>query len=67
VTGQMSLFSETSSAPDIGILGKSELGLAELPAGPERLVGALLRRGLAEEHLPTAAALCLLLDEGVGE
>jgi hypothetical protein len=34
----------------------------KVPQGPERLLMALVRRGLAEDHLTTAAALCLALD-----
>jgi hypothetical protein len=43
---------------------KHDLGLRETKAGPERLLGALVREGLSVEALPTAAAICLLLDEG---
>jgi hypothetical protein len=36
----------------------------EVPAGAERLLAALVRRGLHEGDLRAAARLCLLLDEG---
>jgi hypothetical protein len=46
-------------------LTKAEVGIArEIPPGPARLLEALVLRGLPEEHLHAAAALCLMLDEG---
>jgi hypothetical protein len=45
------------------VLTKGEAGIAkELAPGPERLLAALVRRGLAREHLRVAAALVLALD-----
>jgi hypothetical protein len=35
----------------------------EAPPGAERLLGALVKRGLHEGDLRVAAALCLLMDE----
>jgi hypothetical protein len=47
------------------IMTKAEAGIAqEIAPGPARLLAALVRRGLAEEHLYAAAALVLVLDEG---
>jgi hypothetical protein len=43
---------------------KDDVGLNALPPGPERLLGELVRQGLSDKALPTAARLCLLLDEG---
>jgi hypothetical protein len=36
----------------------------EVPAGAERLLRELVKRGLPEGDLRVAAELCLLLDEG---
>jgi hypothetical protein len=62
VSDQLELFAEPASAVR---RTKAELGLrSEMPAGAERLLAALLKRGLPETHLPAAAALVLALDEG---
>jgi hypothetical protein len=45
----------------------TELGLSkERRPGPEQLLAALVRRGLAEEDLPAAAMIALILDEDAG-
>jgi hypothetical protein len=45
------------------VLTKEEAGIAkELAPGPERLLAALVRRGLPTENLRVAAALVLALD-----
>jgi hypothetical protein len=54
--------------PERPVLTKAGAGIAkEVPPGPARLLEALVRRGLAREHLHTAAALVLALDEGAGQ
>ena len=37
-----------------------------VPAGPARLLRALMRAGMSEEHLRAAALLVLELDAGAG-
>jgi hypothetical protein len=42
----------------------AEVGVGrELPAGAERLLAAMVRRGLDKAYLFAAAALCVELDE----
>jgi hypothetical protein len=45
----------------------AEAGLRKGSPGPARLLAALVRRGLAEEHLPAAATIALILDEDAGQ
>jgi hypothetical protein len=62
LSGQLSLFAEPTSAAR---LTKAELGLrSEMPAGAERLLAELVKRGLREADLRPAARLCLVLDGG---
>jgi hypothetical protein len=44
---------------------KEAAGLAKegLGRGPERVLAEMVKRGLGEEHLRAAAALCLELDK----
>jgi hypothetical protein len=45
-------------------MSKEEAGIAkDVPAGAERLLAALVKRGLGEDDLRSAAELCLALDE----
>lgn len=62
--GQLALFIEPAE-PSERRLDRDELGIRhDLRGGAERLLVALLRNGLGEEHLPSAARLCIALDEG---
>jgi hypothetical protein len=47
-------------------MSREEVGLARdgIPPGAERLLAALLRRGLDKAHLFAAAQLAIALDEG---
>jgi hypothetical protein len=70
VSAQLELFAETLAAPR-GRLTREQAGLAHgIPPGPERLLAALVKRGVAGDDLRVAAALCLALEnvaEGEGE
>ena len=47
-----------------GVMNKAEAGLTkEMPAGAERLLAELVKRGLHPGDLKVAAALALVLDE----
>ena len=51
-----------------GRLTRDQAGLVHAtPIGAERLLAALVKRGLPEGDLRVAAALCLTLDRGVGK
>lgn len=58
VTAQLELFGHAPTS-------NAEAGIRKaIPAGPGRLVAALVKGGLHEADLPAAAALVLALDEG---
>jgi hypothetical protein len=58
---QLALFAEPASPER---LTKAKAGLrSEMPAGAERLLAELVKRGLCETDLRVAARLCLALDE----
>jgi hypothetical protein len=62
---QLDLFAETvnGDAPATH-LTREQAGIAkDVPAGAERLLAALVKRGLGEQDLRSAAELCLALDE----
>jgi hypothetical protein len=45
-------------------MNRDQAGLVHgVPAGAERLLGALVKRGLGEDDLHAAARLCLAMDE----
>jgi hypothetical protein len=61
LSDQLALFAEPTSAAR---LTKAELGLrSEMPAGAERLLAELVKRGLPETDLRVAARLCIALDD----
>jgi hypothetical protein len=66
VTDQLALFDlELNGNGHGGWLTKAEAGIAKgIPAGAERLLAELVRRGLPEGDLQAAAALALELDRG---
>jgi hypothetical protein len=60
IDGQLDLFAEPAEVR----LNKVEAGIAkDVPAGAERLLAALVKHGLGEQELRSAAELCLALDE----
>jgi hypothetical protein len=60
--GQLDLFAETSATATR--LNREQAGIGHgVPAGAERLLAALVKRGLGEDDLGAAAELCLALDE----
>jgi hypothetical protein len=63
MTDQLQFFDAPNGG---GTLTKAEAGLAKgIPGhGAERLLAQLVKCGLDREHLRTAAALCLALEEG---
>jgi hypothetical protein len=64
LNGQLELFAET--AVDERTLTREQVGLRhDIPPGPARLLGELVKRGVADEDLRAAVALCLALDERV--
>jgi hypothetical protein len=66
IDGQLELFGEVvNGAAAATRMNKEEAGIAkDVPAGAERLLAALVKRGLGEDDLRSAAKLCLALDEG---
>jgi AAA domain len=65
IDGQLDLFAETvnGDAPAVR-MNRDEAGLVHgTPAGAERLLAAMVKRGLPQSDLRVAAALCLALDE----
>jgi hypothetical protein len=64
VTEQLALFAEPARDAVHVRLTRDEAGLAhDVPAGAERLLGALVKRGLPEGDLRAAAKLCLALED----
>ena len=62
---QLSLFASNGSMRP---LSNAEVGLVQkIGPGAGRLLGELVKRGLAQEHLMTAAALVVALDSTAGE
>jgi hypothetical protein len=65
VTDQLSLFDGLEpSTNGHGRRTKRERGLKATPAGAERLLAEMVKRGLPAGDLRVAASLCLALDEG---
>jgi hypothetical protein len=68
IDGQLDLFGESANgdAPATR-MSKEDAGIAkDVPAGAERLLAALVKHGLGEDDLRTAAALVLALDAEAG-
>jgi hypothetical protein len=62
--GQLDLFGEVNGDPPATRMNREQAGLRfDVPAGAERLLAALVKRGLARQDLRSAAALCLAMDE----
>jgi cobalamin biosynthesis protein CbiG len=59
--------SEAQESRSRHVLTNAEAGIGKgIAPGPARLLRALVRHGLAQEHLRAGAALVLALDEGAG-
>jgi hypothetical protein len=65
IDGQLDLFGEAVNDDAAATrMNKEEAGIAkDVPAGAERLLAALVKHGLGEQDLRSAAALCLAMDE----
>jgi hypothetical protein len=57
VSGQLALFAEPDATAFTADLQR------DVPAGAERLLRELVKRGLHEGDMRLAAALCIVLDE----
>jgi hypothetical protein len=67
--GQLELFAETVNGdPPATRMNREQAGVRHgVEAGPAKLLAELVKRGLGEDDLHVAAALCLTLDaEAVG-
>jgi hypothetical protein len=61
MSDQLSLFEPKGNGRP---MTKAEVGLRDTRPGAERLLAALVKRGLPEGDLRVAAGLCLALDGG---
>ncbi|HEU0023733.1 MAG TPA: hypothetical protein VFQ12_03840 [Thermoleophilaceae bacterium] len=63
IAGQLALLDGESLDVDTRRLTSAELRLRKVPAGAERLLAEMVKRGLAREHIHAASALILQLEE----